>query len=101
MPALFLLMVFVIRFLVENKKKPEMKWRRYVLVILLVIAAYTPLNGINRTLSNTMLNVGVLQEEVYSFGNIQTDSEDKITTTKNQFFIYDYENTFFFKYLAR
>jgi hypothetical protein len=101
LPALFLLMIFVIRFLQENRKKPEMKVRRYALFIALIIAAYTPLNAINRTLSNTMLNIGVLQEDVYSFGAMQTDNADRITTTKNQFFIYDYEDTVFFKYLAR
>ena len=42
-----------------------------------------------------------LQEEVGSFGNIQTTSEERILVAKDQFFIYNYKNSIFFKYLSK
>ena len=61
----------------------------------------TPLSEINRTLVQTAANDNVLQEQVGSFGDIRTEEEWMIKTAKDQFFVYDYENKFFFKYLAR
>ena len=43
----------------------------------------------------------ILQEQVGSFGNFRTNDEGMINTAKIQFFVYDYEEKLFFKFLAR
>lgn len=97
-PALFLLMYFVIKYLIDNR---EMKLKKILLIIFLVIGSYTPITEINRTIKNTIGSSMYLQEEVGSFGNIQTTSEERILVAKDQFFIYNYKNSIFFKYLSK
>ena len=41
------------------------------------------------------------REEVYSLGQMQTDDRSTIKLFADQFFIYDYENSFFFKHVAK
>ena len=65
------------------------------------IGAITPLCELERSIFTTIATNDYLQENVYSFANIKTEDINRITTIKSQFFIYDYENTLFFKYLAR
>ena len=43
----------------------------------------------------------ILEESIGSFANMKTDDEFYILAVRDQFFIYDYDNNFFFKYLAR
>ena len=49
----------------------------------------------------TSTNNDILQEQVGSFGNFRTNDEGMINTAKIQFFVYDYEEKLFFKFLAR
>lgn len=99
-PALFLLMYYVMRFLLEEDTE-QVKQSKKILIALLCIGAITPLCEINRSVSTSTATNDLLQEDVYSFANIKTENEGRIATTKSQFFIYDYEDTLFFKYLAR
>ena len=39
------------------------------------------------------------EDLIGSFGNIKQESE--LQTVKNQFFVYDYEDSVFFKYFAK
>jgi hypothetical protein len=48
-----------------------------------------------------MKNDEILEESIVTFSNIQTDDEGKIRTASKQFFIYDYNDKFFFKYLGK
>ena len=100
-PALFLLTVFIIKYFVEDWKNNSEKIRKVVLVVVFCIGLLTPLTEINRTVQSTFAGEKFLREEVVSFGNMQNQNEDQITTAKEQFFIYDYENSLFFKYLGK
>ena len=66
-----------------------------------MIGCWTPLAEMNRTLVQTSTNNDILQEQVGSFGNFRTNDEGMINTAKIQFFVYDYEEKLFFKFLAR
>ena len=99
-PALFLLMYYVMRFLLEENTE-KAKQSKKILIALLCIGAITPLCEINRSVSESTATNNFLQEDVYSFTNIRTEDERRIAIAKSQFFIYDYENTIFFKYLAK
>lgn len=99
-PALFLLMYYVMRFLLEETSE-KTKGCKKVLIVVLCIGAITPLCEINRSVSTSTATNEFLQEDVYSFADIKTEDGGRIATTKAQFFIYDYEGTVFFKYLAK
>lgn len=101
-PALFLLMTFVIRFFTSQSQK-EAAIRTKLLIAVCIIGMYTPFVEINRSLTATLSgdDDSLRKEHVYSFGNIQTNDELVIELTKEQFFAYDYENSLFFKYLAK
>lgn len=100
-PALFILMVYVIQFLTGQAETKEIKYRKIILAVVLMIGTFTPLSEMNRSLVSTMSNNDILQEQIYSFGDIQVNDEHRITVAKNQYFMYEYENSFFFKYLAK
>ncbi len=103
MPALFLLTYYVIRYLVEKYNEQDLKNRiRYLsLVLVIMIGSITPVHEMNRTIKNTMQSDYILEESIGSFANMKTDDEFYILAVRDQFFIYDYDNNFFFKYLAR
>ena len=97
-PALFILMIYVMRFFfdadaTEKKKK--------ILLVLLLIGAFTSLGEINRGYYNTLKYGNGRKESVYSFGQIRSEDQTEILTVHAQFFVHDYEETLFFKYLAK
>ena len=100
-PALFMLTIYIINYLIENGNSNDLKIRKYVLIAILMIGFWTPLAEMNRTLVQTSTNNDILQEQVGSFGNFRTNDEGMINTAKIQFFVYDYEEKLFFKFLAR
>ncbi len=102
-PALFLLTYYVIRYLIEKKNEEdrEIKVRYIALVVVLFLGSINPLHEINRTVRNTMQSDYFLQESVVSFANMQIEDDHLIATAREQFFVYDYEDSFFFKYLGR
>ena len=118
--TLFVLMVLVLKFLFE--KDTSLRKRKIVLVIALAIGAYTPVSEMNRSIIGTTvhvlkehnmlpnalaqkaqnLNVKFLRNELYTLGNLTVfDNEELIRGYKNTFFAYGYEDSFFFKYLAK
>nr|MCR5733449.1 hypothetical protein [Lachnospiraceae bacterium] len=100
-PALFMLTFFVMQFLVNNhpEKDRSVRLRYTLLVVVLAIGCITPVHEISRTVEKTMSTDNMLQEMVGSFAHMQTEDEILIATARNQFFIYDYDRKFFFKYL--
>lgn len=97
MPALFILMMYVLNtFEKENDNRIKA-----ALIVLLVIGSATPLSEINRSIYNTINSNYDNEEEIYSFGDMKTGNKDRITIAKDQFFIYNYEETPFFKYLGK
>ncbi len=99
-PALFMLMYYVTRALYDNKGI-----RKILLIIVLIIGSYTPFTEIYRSIKNKNDWPGyIIRDEINSFGNTQyngEDREDSIKMISNQFFAYNYQNSFFFKYLAK
>lgn len=101
-PALFILMYYVIDYLVHNYSGKNELIRRRVLIIVLCIGAITPTIEITRTVRATMLNEPrLIKDDVYSFGDMQTDSDMMIELYRDQFFVYDYEETPFYKYIGK
>lgn len=98
-PALFVLMLYVINYLIENEKNRKIK--KYICMGLLAIGFLNPLAEINRTLARTMTQDDILQKDITSFGDIQSNDVAKINIIQKQFFIHDYQKKFFFRYLAK
>ncbi|MCM1296343.1 MAG: hypothetical protein NC311_12460 [Muribaculaceae bacterium] len=101
LPALFMLMIYVIKYLIETKNGQFIKIRKLILIGFLAVGLLTPLSEINRALIHYGTNDNLLQEQVGSFGNIQTNNETIIYAIKRQFLVYDYQEKAFYKYLAR
>ena len=99
-PALFMLMYYAIRSLCDNNKM-----LKNVTLIVLIIGAYTPFTEIYRSIDNTLnWHEYIIRDEIYSFGDTHyngDDREDSIKMISDQFFAYDYQDSFFFKYLAK
>lgn len=99
-PALFMLMYYVIRSLYDNKNVIKV-----ITIAVLVIGAYTPFTEIYRSVDNTLnWHEYIIRDEIYSFGDTHyngDDREDSIKMISDQFFAYDYQNSFFFKRLAK
>ncbi len=98
-PPLFFCMVFVIQFL--HKRGKKLVFRKILLVVCLCIGAYTPFIELRRNIVNTMTWESYLHDPVYSFAAMRTEDENRIKTVRNQFFVCDYRERFFFRYLAR
>lgn len=135
-PALFCLMVYVLKFLLEERGRWEQK---ALLALALLIGAWTPMTEINRSvlwttlhhMANGFLGPGaedlyrfagvreerpravmravveriaqspILKDQVYSFGEAKIADRGWLNGIKTHFLMYDYENSIFFKYLAR
>ncbi len=100
-PALFLLMIYCILFLLNSDENHERRVRKRFLIMLLCIGAFTPSLEIRRSIVNTTKNINVVNESVYSFSDIKTDNEGIITEIKNLYFIYNYEDSLYYKFLAK
>ncbi len=112
MAPMFMIGLYSVMFVTDNfemcrNNKLELKKAiagRLVL-LLMVIAAYTPGNYILYSALNsyqmhfTDEPYVAEQDLIGSFGNIKEESE--LQTVKDQFFVYDYEDSIFFKYFAK
>lgn len=112
-PALFIMMTFLMKFLLDGNHGT----RKAILVIAMLIGAWTPVNEMNRSASafaiNGLNSCGLLparlqkhvrelrREEIYSFGHIRTTQTGLINTYKYNYSAYDFQDSFFFKYLAK
>ena len=118
-PALFILMVFVMKFLVEENN-PSLRIRKICLATVLAVGALTAIGEINRSIAHDILFLirdkkvatpivsrfpklkkTLIYDDVYSIGKMRTDNENEIKIFMKQFFIYRLEDTFFFRYLAK
>lgn len=102
MPVQLIFMVIIIKFLdLESYDNKELKYRKAILTILLVIGAITPLTEINRSIVNTATMEDPTMNETRSFTNIETESEFYIEIVNKQFFVHDYSDTLFYKYIGK
>ena len=109
MAPLFLISLYAVMFVTDyfykalNGKKFEIVSR--AVVLLLLLAAYSSINLIIFHSIRTVQIRFMGQEEldvshdIVSFGNIR--KEDEVEVINTQFYVYNYEDTIFFKYLAR
>ena len=97
MPGLFILSVCLIRYVLNN----AVKWEKWAIVLILAVAAVTPLSEIYRSASATVLGEAQPNELVYSFQDFATDDAGVVGICRQQFFTYHPEDTFFFRYLGR
>lgn len=109
MAPLFLISLYAVFYVTENFEEC-LKSKKFVLkpripVLVLLIAAYTTFNLL---LYSSLMTVQVrlmgdtendVAHNIESFGNIRKADEVEVINT--QFFVYNYEDTIFFKYLAK
>ncbi len=121
-PALFVLMVFVMKFIVDENR-PALRIRRMCLIAVLAVGALTATGEISRSvaydtlfllrntevgdfvirkISKPALKKTLLQEEVYSVGKMRTDNAGIIKNMfMDMYFTYNLNDTFFFGHLAK
>ena len=92
-PALFILMIYVLKYLIEERK--DLNY--LLLVLILVIGAVTPTTEITRSI----VYGRHIEDSVHSFGRIETEDSDIIEKISNQFFTYDMDSKFFYKYVGK
>ena len=94
---LFLLMIYVIQYIINSKSKVGIS----LISCLLVIGMITPFHEVYRSIYNTFRNHDhiIRNDKIYSIGNPST-TEGAILCNK-QFYAKDYENKFFYRYLAK
>lgn len=97
-PALFILCLYCIRFLMAADR--SLSRRKVLLAIVLCIGALTPVTEINRSLKYTAAGVTVNLSAGTSFDNISAYQKD-FGAFANRLFVYNYEQTFFFRYFAK
>lgn len=97
LPGLFLLSVFLIRYVLNSRGK----WEKWAIVLILAVGAFTPLSEMYRSVSATIMGTAQPNELVYSFQEFATDDEGVIGICRQQFFTYHPEETFFFRYLGK
>ncbi len=110
MAPMFLIGVYAAMFIAENfyhclhDKGFVLKTRAALLTI--IVAAYVPVNLMLTSIAMTYeirVNKGHLEDyvahDIESFGNI--NHEDQLEMVRTQFYVYNYEDTIFFKYLAK
>lgn len=112
MAPMFMIGLYVVMFVTDNFemcRRKDLKLKKAIagrlVLILMVVAAYTPGNYIlYSALTSYPMNLSdeptVAEKDLIgSFGNIKYASE--LQTVKDQFFVYDYEDSIFFKYFAK
>ena len=92
-PALFILMLYVLKYLNEEKKD----FNYLLLVLFLLIGAVTPTTEISRAI----VYGKHIEDSVHSFDRIETEDSATIEKIRDQFFTYDMDEKFFYKYLGK
>ena len=111
-PALFILMTFVMRYFIEYPVCMKKKF----LAAVMIIAAWTGMNEMNRSIGYIVLNAadksGVLpakfthylaklhHEGLYSISEVDPDDTDNMNKYGQYISVPDYESSAFFRYLA-
>jgi hypothetical protein len=105
---LFIMYTYIIKYLLDYKNKDIL--RLIGLIIALVIGSLTAFNELCITTYNTIKGEYLEFNPVESLGNINESSiygdvqygeYNYPETIRKQFYAYDYENTTFFKYIAK
>ena len=109
MAPLFTISLYAVMYVTDNfnemMEKGNKKVKPRLIVLALLVAAYSSFNFmLTSTLFTTMIYAKLEPETdittgIVSFGDIR--DEEHIDMVKRQFYIYDYEDSFFFKYLAK
>ena len=109
MAPLFAISLYVAMFVTdgfnEMMEKDNKKIRPRLKVLTLFVAAYSSINFlITSVLFTSMIYMKMEPEQgmttsIVSFGNIR--EEDNLEMVRVQFYVYDYEDKVFFKYLAK
>lgn len=101
-PALMLLMVIMLQYIHEDVSAPKEKKRQKVVMALLLVGYFTSVTEIQRNVKGTLMlqQSDYLRESVYSFGEMKTDNESQIRLNIKQYIPTDYQDSFFYKYLA-
>lgn len=101
-PALFILMVMCLKFILEREKTDT---RRRVLCVVMVIGFLTAGTELQRNISLTLATTqpNVKYEDFYSFGDMRTDEEWMIidNITKKMALEENYKSSFFGKYICK
>lgn len=96
MPVLFILCVYVIKFMLEEKSKITRSVMKGLLIVS--VASVIPTFSLNLFFSSLKQDSNFI---IYSFEHIASQRDENIIIAKNQFFTYEPEKTFFFKYLGK
>ena len=89
----------------DNTQKLKTAIAGRAVIVIFLFAAYFPINYIfyQGLITFQMHHTDAVFDDetkiIGSFGNI--NSEEELDMVKNQFYVYDYENSVFFKYLAK
>ncbi len=98
---LFMTMIYVLEFLYKKSESAHYNVRRRLLIIALCIGALTPLSEIDRSVIKTVTMDDHLEDSIGSLGYFEDDHSFYIYETRNQYFVYDYESTSFFRYIGK
>lgn len=114
MPALFILMIIIISFLIdslpESIKKPKAQIsvapsvlviRKRILTVLLCIGAYTSIFTFSRGVILTCRGGEFHQTAIKTFDDMSGAGEYFIGMSNGQFFVHDYESKPFYKYIGK
>lgn len=101
-PALFLMMVIVLQYLLDHEVKKSYPLQRKIMAAVVLSGYLTAVFSLQRNISHTLLEEEneYIADDVGSFGNMQTDSEYQIRLTFNQYLPTEYNDSFFYKYIA-
>ena len=112
-PALFILMTFAMRFLIEC---PDAV-RKKLLAVVMIISAWSAMTEINRSMGYMALKLmdkcGILpikferyleklhHEGLYSIGDVKPDDEENMNKYAQYISVNNYKDSAFFRYLAK
>ncbi len=98
---LFMTMFYILRYLSERSAEKYARFKKMIMIFALCIGALTPMAEIDRAVSKTLTSENYLQEEVGSLGYFESNRLLYLVDTQTQYFIYDYENTPFFRFIGK
>ena len=109
MAPLFAIGLYAVMFVTDSfnemMEKGNKKVKPRLVVLSLLVAAFTSFNFMLTSTLLTFMTYAKMEPEtdiktgIESFGNI--NDEQYIVMVQAQFYVYDYENNVFFKYLAK
>lgn len=116
-PALFLLMSFLVQYLLDDKVKAQYPKRRKVAVAVILVGFLTSVSELQRNVTVTIMHekAEYIKESVGSFGRVRTELEDRtgiyfiqcrsmeeqVRINFNQYTPIDYQDSFFYKHIAK